>query len=103
MVRTWSQPATTISECNLWYVSSDESRCLMESIMSTLSQAEQRVINDEASEYLIPVDVIRSIVRSFRNDALDILNGELHHAGDHFYFNRFGMYIGVEYDGYIHT
>ena len=50
----------------------------------------------------IPDAVIDAIVKAFPNDALDILK-TLRFAGDHYCFTKWGMYVGVEFDGYIHT
>jgi hypothetical protein len=45
---------------------------------------------------------IDAIIKAWPDQALEILT-ELRMTMDHYYFNRWGMYVGVEYDGYIHT
>lgn len=51
---------------------------------------------------VIPDTVSGSIKKSFPNDAMSILDS-LRCSGDHFSFSKWGMYVGVELDGYIHT
>ena len=51
---------------------------------------------------VIPDKVSEAIKNAFPKDASDILNS-LRFSVDHFSFNRWGMYVGVEFDGYIHT
>lgn len=52
----------------------------------------------------IPPVVDLAIRRAFPKEAFEILK-TLHWngMGGHFYFQRWGMYVGVETDGYIHT
>lgn len=51
-----------------------------------------------------PQAVIDAIRNSFPNDADDILSGLRYHACDDLYsFDRWGMFVGVELDGHIHT
>lgn len=54
------------------------------------------------SAELIPKAVIDAIVKAWPDQAAAILT-DLRFAGDHYSFNRWGMYVGVEFDGYIHT
>jgi hypothetical protein len=51
---------------------------------------------------VIPDVVSASIKQAFSSQADEILK-QLSWSGDHFSFNRWGMYVGVECDGYIHT
>lgn len=51
---------------------------------------------------IIPNTVIESIKKSFSDQYTEILK-QLKWNRDHFYFERWGMYVGVELDGYIHT
>ena len=46
--------------------------------------------------------VVESICNAFPKDPESIL-ASLRWSGDHFSFIRWGMYIGVELDGYIHS
>ena len=50
----------------------------------------------------IPVAVMQRIIKAWPDQAVEILR-EIQFAGDHYSFTRWGMYVGVEYDGYIHT
>ena len=50
----------------------------------------------------IPQAVLEAIARAWPDQAVEIL-AERRHNRDHWYFQRWGMYVGVEYDGYIHT
>lgn len=36
-------------------------------------------------------------------DQVDSIMQDIRRSLDHYYFNRWNMYVGVEYDGYIHT
>jgi hypothetical protein len=48
--------------------------------------------------------VVEAIVKAWPEQAAEILPAmERNHFGGHWYFNRWGMYVGVEDDGYIHT
>lgn len=51
---------------------------------------------------VIPDKVSGAIKNAFPKDTSDILN-TLRFSGDHFSFYRWGMYVGVEFDGHIHT
>lgn len=52
----------------------------------------------------IPRKVIQAILQAWPNEAVEILKELQHnHFGGHYYIHRYGMYIGIEYDGYIHT
>ncbi len=45
---------------------------------------------------------VDAIIAAWPDQAVEIL-GQLGKAGDHYFFRRWGMYVGVEDDGYIHT
>lgn len=60
------------------------------------------------TEDLIPVAVIKAICKAWPNEAAEILtkkfqDGGLGFMGDHYGMRRWGMYVGVEFDGYIHS
>ena len=61
-----------------------------------------KVAEDRALARGVHGAVVDTILRAWPDQAVEIL-GELRNAGDHWYFSRWGMYVGVEYDGYIHT
>ena len=67
----------------------------MEVLMSVLDGV-------QAGPNVVPVAVIKAIIKAWPDQAVEILS-EIRFAGDHYSFNRWGMYVGVEYDGYIHT
>jgi len=49
-------------------------------------------------------EVVEAIKNAFPKDADDILKSLRYHAGDNFWsFNRWGMFVGVEQDGFIHS
>jgi hypothetical protein len=51
-----------------------------------------------------PAAVIEAIKDSFPKNADDIIASLTYHAlGNFWSFNQFGMFIGVEADGYIHS
>jgi hypothetical protein len=50
----------------------------------------------------IPCVVIDAITAAFPDHAVEILAG-LKWNRDHYFFEKWGMYVGVEVDGYIHT
>lgn len=54
----------------------------------------------------IPEAIVESIKRAFPKEADEIL-AEIEFNGlkfdPYFYFNRWGMFVGVELDGHIHT
>jgi hypothetical protein len=50
----------------------------------------------------VPGPVIEALTRAWPEQVEEIL-GSLRFAGDHYCFERWGMYVGVEFDGYIHT
>ena len=50
----------------------------------------------------LPPPVVTEISRAWPAQANSILS-DLRLGRDHFYFERWGMYVGVEYDGHIHT
>lgn len=55
-----------------------------------------------AGEYVVPRAVIDSLLKAWPNQFTEIMK-DLRFAGDHYSFTRWGMYVGVEFDGYIHT
>lgn len=57
---------------------------------------------ETATGVLIPDAVRDSIIKTWPDQAVAILE-QIRPARDHWYFTRWGMYVGVEYDGYIHT
>lgn len=62
-----------------------------------------RLVKDDARYFrVIPDGVSESIKKSFPDQALEILSS-LRWSYDHYSFQRWGMYVGVELDGYIHT
>jgi hypothetical protein len=68
------------------------------------AQSEQhRLVQLDSYFKIIPNVVSSSIKTAFPKDAKEILDS-LRWNGDHWSFNRWGMYVGVEdRDGYIHT
>jgi len=46
--------------------------------------------------------VVDAIRKAFPDQADEIL-AQLRLNRDHWYFQRWGMYVGVEFDGHIHT
>jgi hypothetical protein len=50
----------------------------------------------------IPRAVIDAIIKAWPDQAAEILTA-MRWAGDHYFVNRWGMYVGIEVDGYIHT
>lgn len=67
-----------------------------------MKDAHLLVQRDDREFKVIPDVVSQSIQQAFSKQANDILK-ELRWSGDHFSFNRWGMYVGVELDGYIHS
>jgi hypothetical protein len=67
----------------------------------SIEQAHELVQKDRYFK-IIPDVVSASIRERFADDADAILNS-LRWSGDHFAFNKWGMYVGVELDGHIHT
>lgn len=52
----------------------------------------------------VPSAVVDAIIKAWRDQAAEILPQLCHNKlTGHYSFNRWGMYVGVEYDGYIHT
>ena len=51
---------------------------------------------------MIPRAVIDAIIKAWPDQAVEILQ-ELKFNRDHYFINRWGMYVGIEFDGYIHT
>lgn len=51
---------------------------------------------------LAEIKVVTDAIKNAFKDAGAILP-TLRYAGDHYSFTRWGMYVGVEPDGYIHT
>ncbi len=67
-----------------------------------LKDAHPDVQWDAQTFRVIPDTVSSAIKKSFPDQSSDILD-TLRWSYDHFSFNRWGMYVGVELDGYIHT
>jgi len=64
---------------------------------------EHRMVSEDRRSFRVVSDVvIASVRKSFPDQAQEILK-DLRWRGDHFAFNRWGMYVGVETDGHIHT
>ena len=56
------------------------------------------------NEDLIPRKVVEAIAKSWPDQAGEILpNLHYSHLNGCYFFERWGMYVGVEFDGYIHT
>lgn len=51
---------------------------------------------------VIPTPVVQAICKAWPEQTAEILQS-LRFAGDHYSFIRWGMYVGIEFDGYIHT
>ena len=52
----------------------------------------------------VPKEVTEAIKNAFPKDAEEILGSLRYHSLDRMYsFLRWGMFVGVELDGYIHT
>lgn len=69
----------------------------------SLAEAHKDVQWDAQTFKIIPNVVIESIKKSFPGSSDDILNS-LKYNRDHFYFERWDMYVGVEEkDGFIHS
>lgn len=61
------------------------------------------IVREDAMFFRItPQVVIDSIKNAFPKEATEILKS-LRWSGDHYSFNRWGMYVGVELSGEIHT
>jgi hypothetical protein len=61
------------------------------------------LVKDDARYFRIISDVcIAAIKKAWPDQAMDILK-DVKHSRDHYFFVRWGMYVGVEYDGHIHT
>lgn len=45
---------------------------------------------------------IEAVKRSFPNNIMEILP-TIRRSRDHWYFNKWGMYIGIEDDGHVHS
>lgn len=53
---------------------------------------------------LIPLAVMQAVEKRWPKEALEILQSlQYDSLNDNWYFTRWGMYIGIESDGYIHT
>jgi len=53
---------------------------------------------------IVPFAVLDAIRNAFPTDAESIIEQLRYHSLDGFWsFNRWGMFVGVEPDGYIHT
>lgn len=53
-------------------------------------------------EEVLPKAVINAVLKAWPDQATEIL-ASIKHNYDHYFFERWGMYVGIEYDGYIHT
>jgi hypothetical protein len=73
-----------------------------EQIRRDLRIEESIKIAKSCGEQMVPMAVIKAIINAWPDQAVEII-GELRFSGDHYGFIRWGMYVGVEYDGYIHT
>jgi hypothetical protein len=51
---------------------------------------------------VVPRTVIDALLKAWPDQFAEIMK-DLRFAGDHYSFTRWGMYVGVEFDGYIHT
>ena len=80
----------------------DECKARMLRIQRDLRIEQSVKIAKACAEDMVPMAVIKAIIKAWPDQALEII-GELRFAGDHYSFTRWGMYVGVEYDGYIHT
>jgi hypothetical protein len=67
-----------------------------------LAHSHPLVQEDDRYFRIVPDTVGEAIKKSFPNDFLSIIK-DLRWSGDHYSFNRWGMYVGVELDGHIHT
>ncbi len=48
--------------------------------------------------------VVNALIKAWPDQAVEILEQLRRDSMNGcYYFNRWGMYVGVEYDGYIHT
>lgn len=56
----------------------------------------------EWPEGALPKVIVDAILKRWPDQAGEILP-TVRQAYDHYYFERWGMYVGIEYDGYIHT
>lgn len=54
---------------------------------------------------IVPTVVIEAIKKAFPKESEDILESLRYHGGidKMYFFVRWGMFVGVELDGYIHT
>lgn len=50
----------------------------------------------------IPTAVVAAICKAWPDQAAEILQ-QIKWNHDHWYIQRWGMYVGIEPDGYIHT
>ena len=48
------------------------------------------------------VRAVEAVMRAWPDQADEIF-AQWKKSSDHYYFTRWGMYVGVEYDGYIHS
>jgi hypothetical protein len=56
----------------------------------------------EARETITHQPVIDAIVKRHGDEAIEILP-TVRHYGSYYGFVRWGMFVGIEYDGYMHT
>jgi hypothetical protein len=78
----------------------------IEVLNGEVREAEYRVTYQQegagSMDYELPQKAAEAVVKAWPDQADSILQG-IRFAGDHYSFNRWGMYVGVEADGYIHT
>jgi hypothetical protein len=79
-----------------------ECQARMAEIIAGVKREWAQDVAKQASAELIPKAVTDAILKAWPDQAVEIL-GQLRFAGDHYSFTRWGMYVGVEFDGYIHT
>lgn len=70
-----------------------------------MTRDEQLKLETAAKEGFVPQAVLQSILKRFpAEETKEILEGLKYDSlNGNFYFERWGMYVGVEFDGYIHT
>ncbi len=56
-----------------------------------------------AYELMHVPDAVKDAIRKAWPDQAEEIFESMWLAGDHYAFGRWGMYVGVEFDGYIHT
>ena len=81
---------------------SEDCQAKLQKIKDDIAKEDRMRVAKAASSDLIPRAVIDAIIKAWPDQAVEILS-QLQFSGDHFSFTRWGMYVGVEFDGYIHT